>query len=423
MKVSRIGVVIILQSILLPWLAVLLLRYFGPITHPSVDGFSFVFLALFLLPFVLLVPLVFWRNDESSLRKNKSNALNPLDEGWVFNFVLSLSVIYLFSVILDKIILSNVLETGVTEARYAAMADGPRGSLLGGVHYLLAGAPVVLACFLLSKARNEGKEALIFGLWLFVIMCFASFFLSGGRNSFVVGTFFILSYFVLERKRNIKIEGFSKGCKGVVRFPRWVKVLFVFGFVYGIYLFVERAEIRGLDLEGFVGALAENYNVDIEVPGWLGGAWLQIYYCLLFLVFYVSHSITYLSPYFESGYSPLTMGGYSFPIFIKIYDGFLGTNYVSEVLDQLILSGVYLTFPGSVYVDFGLCGGIVSGGLLAALSLVYVSKALWCGGRHLLIAAYLLTLLLLSPVFSVLNVGNGFSILMIILLIHLFKRS
>ncbi|WP_308367616.1 oligosaccharide repeat unit polymerase [Microbulbifer sp. TB1203] len=419
-KVNRVGVALLLQAFFLPWLAFIVLRYLGPVTYPSVDGFSFLFLAIFMLPFFLLLPFLLVSKKVVVREVSGVWVSNPLAEGRGFSVVILLVFIYFFAVVLDKIVLSNVLTVGITEARYAAMVDGPRGSLLGAVHYLLAGAPVLLACLLLSRSRWQKGGVLEFCLWVLVVVCFASFFLSGGRNSYVVGVVFILFYFSLEKKRSVGGEG-SEGGRNL-RFPLWIKVFSVFGFFYVLYIFVERAEIRGTNLEGAVFALAKNYNVDVVVPEWIPGAFLQIYYCFLFLVFYVTHSLSYLSSYFELGYSPNIGGGYSFSVVFRIIDVLFGTSYVPDALDQLIIPGVYLTLPGTMYVDFGLFGAFLAGILLAFLSLVYVSRALRRGGWSLLAGAYLLTLLALSPIFSITNVGNGFSTLMIIIFLSFWNR-
>lgn len=419
MKVSKTASKIALQAFFIPWLAVLGLRYSGVITYSKVDGTVFLLFGLFVLPFLIIAFFVLFAQGgrASGLAEHEYRG-NPYGSGRVFNLVVLLTFAYLVAVVIDKVFLADVLTQGITEARYAAMEDGPRNSLLGAVHYFLAGAPVLLGCLLLSR-RNSGPLANAF-LWGVVVLCFGCFFLSGGRNSFVVGSVFLFFYFMLE-KINFRWRGVGRSRK--FNFPIWLKFLSVLGAFYVMYLFVERAQIRGMDLEGAVHALAENYNVKVVTPSFLSGALLQVYYIFVFVLFYVTHSLSYVSSYFELDYSPMTWGGYSFSIILRVVDALFGTTYVSDAFESLLVAGVYLTLPGSIYVDFGFLGVFVFGVFLAWSTVFFVTRALWSGdGNSMMAASLCLTVVALSPVFSALSVGNGFSIMMLLVFIHLIGR-
>jgi hypothetical protein len=397
---------------------VLGLRYSGILSYSEVNGVTFLLIGLFAFPFFMISVFLLVKPHECFAEPfPREYEGNPYRSGRVFKCLVLLTFAYLVAVLVDKIFLENVFSLGITETRYAAMANGPRNSLLGAVHYFLAGAPVLLACLLLSRRSRSLVDIL---LWLIVIVCFGSFFLSGGRNSFVVGCIFVFFYFVLE-KINFRLRGGTQLRK--FGFPLWLKTLSVVGVCYVMYLFVERAEIRGMNLEGAVSALGENYNVGVFIPSFLPDALLQVYYCLVFVAFYVTHSLSYLSAYFDIDYFPMTMGGYSFSIVFRVIDSLAGTTYVTDAFERLLVAGVYLTLPGSIFVDFGFVGVLLMSMGLAWLSVWCVTRAIWLGnGNRMMLASLCLTLIALSPVFSALSVGNGFSIMILLVVVHIIGR-
>ncbi|MBS7691503.1 hypothetical protein I0E98_18000 [Pseudomonas lalucatii] len=161
------------QGVFISWCGVLALRYCGLVEHPAVN---FLTVALFFIRstvfyVVALDSLVF--NSEG--RAGDISYRGNMDAfGRFYSLVLTLSVVYLALVLVDKVLIGDVLSVGVTEARYAAMAEGPRGSVLGASHYFLAGAPAMLACLLLSRWAS-GERTNIFG-WCVVLVGFGCFF-------------------------------------------------------------------------------------------------------------------------------------------------------------------------------------------------------------------------------------------------------
>lgn len=416
MKVSRVAVSITAKTFFCSWVLMLFFRYCGVLQHPSVGLEVFSLIAVFALPFVALVFILGI--------KSKLTPVAPSDYfgnhdayGRFFYISLFFSVLYVVLVVIDKVIVGGVLTTGVTEARYAAMAEGARNSILGALHFFLSGSPAILACLLLS--RRPIKRYRDACAWSVVLIGFGCFFLSGGRNSFVVSSFFVFFYFILERKMLLRSSsGFS------LKIPVWLKFLTVLAGCYVVYLFVERASIRGTDMEGVMQILSDSYGVEVYAPSWLSGVWLDVYYCFAYLVFYLSHALTYVAQYLDSSYSPLLMGGYSFSIVYRIVDLVLGTQMAAESIDQLITPGTYLTLAGTAYVDFGWLGVVLTPILLAVLTVRFISGALRSdNGAGLMAAAYCLTIVALSPFFSGFSNGNGFSLLVLLPVLRLLGVS
>lgn len=414
MKLNRAAVALTVKVFFISWCGMLALRYCGLVEHPAIDFLTVALFFLFATPFFMLTLLM----PAAPIAKFEPGDIpyggNVDAFGRFYSLALILSVIYLSLVLVDKVLIGGVLSVGVTEARYAAMAEGPRGSVLGALHYFLAGAPAMLACLLLSRWAS-GERTNVFG-WCVVLIGFGCFFLSGGRNSFVVSSVFVLFYFVLER-----MKFYRAGDGRRISIPRWIKLCALLGGCYVLYLFVERAEVRGTDMAGAMQSLSENYDVEIFTPSWLSGFSLQVYYCVAYLVFYLTHAPTYVAQYMGEGYSPMLMGGYGFSILFRVFDILAGTQFLIDSFDRLLIVGVYLTLPGTIYVDFGWLGVALVAVLLANVTVLMVSIALSRrSGAGLMAASLCLTVVALSPVFSGLSVGNGFSILVLLPVLRFF---
>jgi hypothetical protein len=117
------------------------------------------------------------------------------------------------------------------------------------------------------------------------------------------------------------------------------------------------------------------------------------------------------------------MGGYTFSIVFRVFDTLFGGNYVLDAFGQMLVTGVYLTLPGSIFIDFGFAGVFLVGVGLAWVSIWCVTCALWLGnGNYMMLASLCLTIIALSPVFSALSVGNGFSIMILLVFLHALGR-
>lgn len=419
MTISRLSISFTTKVFFSSWLSVFVLRFSGMIEYPSISPMTYFFFGIFTLPFVLIfLCLLLPMNSrvghsEHPFRFQYDHAAY----GSRYVLILLLSVSYVVLIAIDKIFIGGVLDAGVTVARYAAMESGPRNSLLGALSYFLSGAPPILACFLLTRrARGERKEIIP---WLLVLGGFSASFLSGGRNAFVIGAIFILFYALLVRIKQGRTEAPKK-----LKIPRWLKLCVGFGVVYVVYLFVERAEIRGVDMAGAMQLLSENYGVKVYSPSWLSGFFLEAYYCLVYLVFYLTHAPTYVSQYLEVSYSPMLSGSYGFSILFRIMEVVFGSGSLLDPADELLVSGAYLTLPGTLYVDFGWFGVVFGGLFLSVVTVYIVSLALKSvPGKGLMCASLCLTIIALSPLFSAIAVGNGLPILFLLFLMNVINMG
>lgn len=416
MKIKRKALSLTAKVFLTSWVIALALRYSGIIEHPTIHPWTFVLFAVFALPFIgfALLGLTGSGFRQASRSLHYEGNVDATGRVYVISQLLALS--YLFLVIIDLIVLGNVLIVGVTEARDLRAAEGERNSLLGASHYFLAGAPVILACLLLTRRTNAVKSGPF--PWVIAVGGFLSYFLSGGRGSFVIGALVVFFYFIIERHK-CHVSGRSQN----IYMPRWAFVLGGASLVYMVYLFEERAAIRGTDLEGLAQRLMLSYDVYVSAPPISGDLFGGIYYAFVFVVFYITHAPTYISEYFELDYYPLTMGGYEFYILFRIFDFMFGTSLAVEASDKLLLRGVFLTLPGTVFVDFGWTGVIIVAAFLPCITLLMLSRALSSGtGFGMIGASFLLSVIALSPFFSAVTLGNGFSIWFLLVIYSVCKR-
>lgn len=415
MKIRKAAIALTAKIFFTSWIGALSLRYSGIIEHPTIDIWTFVLFGVFALPFFALGLLALTAPGCHRPSENAQYEGNIDSTGPVYIFCQLLAGFYLALIILDKIVLGDVLTTGVTEARYAAMGEGARNSILGALHYFLAGAPAILACLLLSRQAKSLKSGAL--PWILAIAGFISFFLSGGRNSFVVSTLFVFFYFSIERNK------FYRSAKPRrIHPPTWIVASGILGFFYAIYLFSERAAIRGTDLTGAAQLLMENYDLIIWRPNNINDFFLQIYYALSYLVFYLTHAPTYVSQYMAQDYSPLTMGAYGFNIFFRIFDILAGTHFGTEAFDKLLISGVYMTLPGTAFIDFGWPGVFISSVVISGTAAVVASKAQASRtGSGIMGASLTLSILALSPFFFGLSIGNGLSIFFLLIALRAFN--
>jgi hypothetical protein len=296
------------------------------------------------------------------------------------------------------------------------MVDGPRNSLAGAVTFLFSGAPIVLAGVYLSSVRQ--------GLWLggyrwilpgVIISSLMVSFFSGGRNIFLISTVYLASLFFLHRLsfRRVKRIRRSQAAKKGAALSGRTKLLLLLCLGFGIWLslslFIERAYLRADTIAGALEFFASNYY-PVSEPAFGNEAFLVIHYILAQLTFYFSSGITFLDQYFSTNYCPATLGGSSLFGLYRIIDFLLGTRVAANSLDAMLIRGAYLSMPGQLYVDF--CHwGIGVSVLLAAYGCAITRKVLRGQNRYLFVSAYVVTTLVLAPLYSVTSVGNGFSLL------------
>ncbi|MDE1319348.1 MULTISPECIES: O-antigen polymerase [Vibrio] len=392
--------------ILFPWLIVTLMRVFGPVTHVIVS----VDLIIYLMCFVLITYASYFVGFFSINKKSKLLKVGGklgASTGLVIqirNLFFILLTIYVILAYIDFLIIKNGSFSGIVEQRESEHLSGPRNSIIGLLIFFLSGTPPIFAS-ILFYTKCENRKAKLF-YYTLVFLGFAAMFLSGGRNAFFISTIYCLSFIMVYKVRN-KNNGINlkKLC---------VFITIFIGVLYSLSMFLTRFEVQGLDVHIMLDYLEREYNLLIyRIPG-LPIELQPIYSVFVYLSFYVTHPFTYLNDYFELAYSPYLMGGYNFYIIVRMIDVLFGTQFYQTGSELILQSGVYLTFPGTLFLDFGYIGGLLVGALFGfsygfltrRLGSSVISSKLWF--------AFITVIMIFSPIYSVIGMANGWSLLFLI---------
>lgn len=401
---------IFLVIILLPWLIVYLFRVFGPVQFKV----TFMLADLFVLAFLLLVLLfytasyVYFSSLYPSTRKIKY-VVPGYSHSRTFQrcryIALIMAFLYPVVSLIDFWIVKNASLSQIVALREAEHMLGPRNSLIGALGTLLGASPPIALCYYLQKPFDKFYQNL--SVWTVIVVGFGCMFLTGGRNGFFISIVFVFLYLSLFVDKRMLARSISPALSKIVF------TLFIIAFVFSMRIFVERFEIGGLGPRGMIEHLIKDYNVYVDIPDY-NEFFLAVYAAFVYLVFYISHAVEYLNHYFIADYSPMLSGVYNFPVLARLFDMIIGGGVYESGLDDLLLKGVYLTFPGSLYVDFGMIGSLVMF-MLVGIFTGYLANSLpKLASLGRIITAYLATLLIFSPFYSVLGIANGVSFLFII---------
>ncbi|EOX3360897.1 O-antigen polymerase [Vibrio cholerae] len=404
--------------ILLPWFIVFIVRYLGPITHPEINfetsffftSVIYVIYVFFIAGYVAAYYLNFDRNSVINLQRVLPTAVNV---GKVFYtvrfFVVVMAILYPVISFVDFFVVKGASLSTIVEQREAEHLTGPRNSLIGAVGALLSGSPPILFVILgIEKFKNRISNVFIY---LFIFLGVFSMFLSGGRNAFFISLMFVVIYRFLFPMNNVK----SRKSFTLIKFFPYILVLYCIYF--SMKMFLDRFEAQGFEVSYMLDYLQREYNILIYRPEIYDFFLVSLYSIFVYLSFYISHAFTYLNEYFIISYSPYMGGVYNFPQLARLIDVAAGTDFFAAGFDRMILTGVYLTLPGSLYLDFGIAGTLLIC-LLMGYSLGYLcynisNLALY----QRLFLTYLCVACVFSPIYSIFGMANGFSLIFIILFI------
>lgn len=394
-----------------PWLITLGLRVLGPINYRQISNDLVIFIIFFVISGVLGYKLglirVGWRNAGTKLAVKNSSSMEML-------IIILLSLTYLILVAVDFFVVKGGTLSTITAIREEDNLTGSRMSVLGGIVAFTSAAPYVLLCKIHhSRAINDGGKARI--IYILALAGAAASFLSGGRNGFLIGiTIFFVQVILLKQETSKNSE--KKRGVGLNM------VFIVAASIFSMYLFIEREVSQGTDINQLLSIFASKWDIEIseiKSESFFLGA---IYAALTMFIFYITHALSYVDQYMISNISPLLLGGYNFPIPAKIIDFVVGSEISSNISDKLLLSGVYLTLPGSLYVDFGYVGAIFIGlliGLITGVSRKLSAQHTFLGVHF---ASFMITLWLLSPLYSMPAMANGFSFILIMYFLYLTDK-
>lgn len=396
--------------IFLPWMVVFLLRELGPITYQPLSGEFLWFLMICLSASFAMYSLGYFMSlSAQACPPLQGEALNAqcIFRGF-FRFLYICTALFAVLSFYDYLVVKGANLSEIVANRELENVAGPRNSLIGACVALLSGAPPLLVALFLTRRDAFGYEKLY--LYIVIFFGFAAMFLSGGRNPFFIGLLFILSFYYIfspKRKPMRKTAGNQILIWGAA-------VAVVLGVAYSMYLFVARSIYVGVGLDSMIDTFSANYGLSIYPFLPKSELLSALYAIVVFLTFYVTHALNYISDYFAASYSPMLHGAYTVPHLARLLDVLAGTESFNQSRAALLVNGAYLSSPGSFYLDFGFLGAIVVSGVLSFVFGRYSARLSHLVLVQKMVFAYLTVMFVFSPIYCVFGMANGFSIIFLL---------
>jgi len=377
-----------------------LARLLGPIRFPEIRFETISYIWVFYAPVLLAAVLIlFWRRKRSLVE-----AASIRIPDFMVQILLVLSAVYVIAAVYDAVVFRKILSLGLSGARNYAIAQGPRYSAIGALNVVLSGAPVVLATVALAQRLPRRYNIWIAALALVGVCCSL---LTGGRNPMMMSATYLVTVALIRVAASWPEAAWSK--RVTRRFSLALGVFSLLAVAYLLWSFADRGVTRHENISESIQYFADNYKVQFIIPENMGEGLSRIYYGVMNIIFYLAHPIVYLDDYFVRDFCPHTGGAQTFDMLFRFFDFFLNANFIEKSTNSMLLPGIYLSLPGSLYLDF--CGMAP----LAAVILATVSGGLlmraFISPSAIPIAAYAMTVLALAPLYSTFTTGNGFSLL------------
>jgi hypothetical protein len=388
-----------------PWIIVSALRGSGLINFKAVSSDLIAFMIINGVISVVFYSIGYIVSSRIKIIKQDKNI--SLAKGEI-SLIVTATLVFVVLMMYDFYINKEGTIFSITAIREQDNLIGSRMSVLGGVIALFSAAPYLLLCVLhfgKSKLKLRNQRVLTSMALIGIITGF----LTGGRNAFLIGiTILIIQYTLYGRQsKEGKVKSFGLS----------LYVFIIVAVTFSMYLFAEREMSQGSNAYKILEIFSINWGVELKNINFEGEFENILYSIFVIFIFYFTHAPSYFDQYFVQNVQPFLYGAYNFPIPAKLIEVVLGVKAFTGVEDELLLPGVYLTLPGSLYIDFGYLGACV---IVAFLSLV--TGALYQARKKLkyleaLLLSYLLTIWTLAPIYSVVGISNGFSFMFLLSLL------
>ena len=403
-------------TLLAPWLFVFSLRAMGPIRYEDISELFLLFLLCFIF-FTLLGYIIGASRLNSQTRiktilKKNQHGENIRRE---IDIVTILTLLYVTLAHIDFFFLKGGTLSTITIVRESDNITGSRMSILGGVISVASAAPFILLCMLKHQRVLSNQSESKFKLTL-ALGGIATSFLSGGRNGFLIGMViyffhgFLLKKFYADKKYNKKNRN-----------DYTAKFFICAGILFSFFLFSSRELNQGIDSNQLLSFFAIKWNVRIDEYNTNNIFFEVVYATVTIFIFYLTHALNFIDQYTIDNFSPILMGAYNFPVPSKIIDVLFSTTISSNVSNELLVPGVYLTLPGSLYVDLGYFGTIFAGflgGIITGLANKIPTRKIFL---QLQLLSFMTCTWVLAPLYFTIGISNGFSF--IVIMIFLLIRS
>lgn len=398
---------------IIPIIATLLASYLPIVKYDQYPAGVFGLIVVYLTPAIILA--LFHLPSPRGSRMNQvagegTRLLRPKADFDQAEFWIGLGFVLLFLVgsTINYLVFGNVLSEGITGARYQDIQFGGEKSIFGGLAIYGSGAPGIFAVILIDRARSAQRTP--FWASLLLISAFAALFLHGGRNSFAINAIFVVIYVWMRR---VELKALSPNLnKRIRRLMRRLGILIAIGGAFSLYIFLERANIRNSNYLIRLQIFEREYGIAIpfldKVPEFLA----PVAQIIVSFYFYITSGYYSISNYFMPGAPAEPIGGgYTFYTYFVLIDYIFGSSLSEGVQGRLIYTGLYYTFPGGLYIDFGLFGVFVFAVLWLWICFKSTHRAMVRPGPTVLFSTFCLTTLAVSGMYTAFSIGSGPSLL------------
>lgn len=432
-----------IKLLFISWLLVSLIYFASPIqfnqewtTHTTVFviGFFTIFTIGYLSgkEFVIIISDTFRINlFRQSRRKNsaiKNTATGKIDVNYRLdkftNLIAVIGLIGSLMLAMDLLFARGIdFRQGISLARdlmnQQVIEQGgiPSGRIWSISARVLTGFLPIAALIALLRIEQFRASTLRM-VFLSLIVQFACDTLSGGRNNIFM-TLVILSMAILLRLIQGRKHILSHFI--ILRFFRkWGLPLVLIFLGYILFIFIDRESIRGRDLfqayENIENSWLITLSFDITHLTINEGFIANITLACVYLLLYFVHGLNELNLLCSQIPEPGPFYGVHalfLPALFANKLGLISSDNILGVSESLERSGIYFTALGSLYLDFGYTFSFVVF-LLLGLCTGFLWKLFKLGyGLCVeMLCAYLLLSVTISPFFLSLNTGNGFQILL-----------
>jgi len=288
------------------------------------------------------------------------------------------------------------------------------GSVASVIGRVLSGWGPVAGMTVFLRHQEMPRSIRAVGL-LSTVAVMATSLLEGGRNTIALIVAMLFGALVVRSVLRRRVAaGYWAGLALTV-----VTAAIVFA-----WMFLDRATAAGWPKTQLLSAIEQRYFV--EFPAALHGVQSEPFRTLVaifaFAYLYMTHSLSELDFLLSHGDPPLFLGRYNFhTIVLFMHHMGLGISPL-ELSGVLPRVGVYVSALGEMYLDYGILGA-----LLAFLIIGACSGWVWRLMRAVprveneLLAVYILTGAMVSPLYSILPVANGFYVLLAILVLKMVR--
>lgn len=403
-----------ISLLILPWLCVAAMRLFGLISFNELSENFLIFIFIFGLVNVIGYILGRFLRVRPIITDKKS-FIRFKDKKSGESFIFFLAIIYIILNAVDFFITKGGTLSTITEIRESDNITGSRMSIIGGIIALTSAAPYILLC-MTSYFTRTGQVLRSKLPFILALLGIGVGFLSGGRNSFLIGiAIFGFQSLYIRRNNNFIKKSFQSS-------RRYLQLVMAISILFSFYIFLERETQQGVSIRNVLSNFSLKWNVDIVELSTDSSLIQGLYAIFVIAIFYATHALSYIDQYFVQEASPLLSGAYNFPIIAKMIDFIFNGGVFTSLADHLIVAGVYLTLPGSLYLDFGYSGAILFGFTLSIVSGYLDNDRVTTSFRKIQFLSLLSTIWILSPIYNALSMANGFSYIFLLIILSIISN-